>query len=345
MPIPVSLLRVALAACAAFTLLSASAAAAAKPESVPANLRVVNAQGKTLADAVQYTGTTRVKTSRHANCFGPGTGGSGDRVTVPGPTALGILQDAAFPLPSLRPLAVSDHFDFGLALCGIGGYQAPQTGYWYLKRNHAGSTTGGDQTVLERGDDVLWYLIRDYTDPIPAELALKAPAAAQPGEPFGVKVVAYADDGTKAPAAGAAVGGEITDGSGMATITPSGEGVLPLKATRGADIPSGRVDVCVRADSSRCPSRPLRKINGSNHADAIDGTRGPDVISALGGGDVIDIRGRDRPDAASANRGSVAFDVVKCGVGEDTLIAWRGQRFRARNSCEEIDLRGATPAR
>ena len=90
-----------------------------------ADLRVVNTAGKTLAEFRQYTGPTTVKTRPGANCFGQGTGGSGDRVTMAGATALGIVRDALGADHALRPLSVTDAFvddGFGLGVCGIGGF-------------------------------------------------------------------------------------------------------------------------------------------------------------------------------------------------------------------------------
>ena len=64
-----------------------AAAMAAPAKSGPADLRVVDSTGETLAEHVQYTAETKVKARPEADCFGPDTGGSGDRVTVPGRTA------------------------------------------------------------------------------------------------------------------------------------------------------------------------------------------------------------------------------------------------------------------
>ena len=74
-------------------LLCAVAAASAK--GVSADLRVVGAGGKTLAEETLQTGTTKVPTSPKATCLGKGTGGSGKSVTVRGATALGLLAQGA----------------------------------------------------------------------------------------------------------------------------------------------------------------------------------------------------------------------------------------------------------
>src|ERR1700704_264557 len=94
------------AACVLALALVLSAAAFAAAKGVPADLRVVNSAGKTLAEESLRTGTTKVPTSPKATCLGSGTGGSGKAVTVQGPTALGLLAKAASSTPSLNPLLV-----------------------------------------------------------------------------------------------------------------------------------------------------------------------------------------------------------------------------------------------
>ena len=319
-------LRRALLAAAVATLTITSAADAANK--VGADVRVVTAGGKTLVDQRQYTGTTSAKTSKKADCFGKGTGGSGDRVEIPGATALGAVIDASAYQERLRPLLLSDYYDFGIGICGFGGAVAPQTGYWYLKLNHAATTTGGDQTLLERGDDVLWYLIEDYNQPPPEELALKAPAVVEPGQKIPVRAFQYADDGTKSPAAGVKVGGAVTGPDGTAEVAPTGASTR-LQAVRAGDIPSAVLDVCQAQAISDCPAGHVLKIAGSDADDKIKGDKRPVVIDAYGGRDRIDLR-KSRDSAPP---------IVKCGPGRDTVTVRKGQKFTARKSCERIRRR------
>jgi Ca2+-binding RTX toxin-like protein len=290
-----------------------------------ADLRVVNTAGRTLVEHRQYTGTVVIRTDPQADCFGA-PGGSGDRVTVPGPTGLGIVRDALETDADLRPLSVTDQFSFGLAICGIGGFEASGSSFWYLKHNHAGAQVGGDQLRLRNGDQVLWYLSPGF--PAPVELALRAPARAKPGVPFQVSVFEFDDSGTRSPAAGATVSGgatPVTTGPrGKATITLNRRGAL--RATRSSDgsIPSNRVAVCVNADLAKCPGAHGKLIVGSNRADEIYGPPGWDGISARAGDDVVNIRagGRDR---------------VRCGVGRDRVIVAPGDRDDViAESCERI---------
>ncbi len=313
--------------CCMATMLFASAAAAAIK--TPGDLRVVNSKGKTLAEHAQYTGTTKVQTSRKADCFGDGTGGSGNKARLPGSTALGILEHARKNQRKLAPLLVSDHFSFGLALCGIGGDVAPQTGYWYLKQNHKGSQLGGDQTTVNKGDDILWYLITDFNDPLPDELSLKAPARVKPGADIPVEVSSYDDAGNKTPAAGAEVGGVTTDADGEALV-PQKKPVMKLKATREGSITSNSLRVC-GFGAKQCPRGQLSDIRGTNRPDKMRATGGgPDVIRAYGGADWIDIR--KALDSAPP--------VLKCGAGKDTVIARKGQELGLAKACERIKRKG-----
>jgi len=238
-----------LAACAlaCALVLSLAAVAAAK---VPVDLRVV-AGGKTLAEAAGRTGTTSVPTSRKATCFGKGTAGSGKAVTIEGATALGLLGEAAKSTAALRPLLLTDAFDFGLGICGVGGYKATSKLSWYLKVNHKNPELGGDQVKLKSGDEVLWAL-EPY--PYPNELSLVAPEEAAAGVPFTVRVFSYDDKGKRKPARGVGVSaGEglvpRTDSEGRATVTLSEP--TTLVATHGKDIPSNQVAVCV---GGACPA-------------------------------------------------------------------------------------------
>jgi len=237
------------AACALALLLVLSTAAAAAAKGPLAGLRVVNSGGRVLVEDSFGAGTASVKTSPKATCFGAGTGGSGKEVTIKGPTALGMLIQAARSTAALKPLLVSDHFSFGLALCGVGGFVAHGEGSWYLKVNHENPELAGDAVKLKAGDDVLWYLAPAF--PYPDELALSAPAQEKAGTPFAVRVFSYDDKGKKTPAAGVKVTGATapTGNDGRATVVLSKP--ANLIARHGEDIPSNREAVCV---GGKCPS-------------------------------------------------------------------------------------------
>lgn len=304
-------------------LLLAPAASATKG----IDLRVVNTAGKTLAEQRQYTGTVRIRTDRHANCFGQGTGGSRDRVEVKGATALGAVRDDLARDRDLRPLSVTDAFlddGFGLGVCGIGGFRSQGSSFWYLKGDHVGSQVSGSQQKLRRGEDVLWYLSPSF--PPPPELRLRGPASARPNVPYQVTVYAYADDGTRSAATGAAVTGAAlpTGSAGHTMVTSPAAGTQTLQATRAQDIPSNHVQVCVNQDPAKCSDAHGKRIFGSARGDRIRGTQGWDAINAGGGRDVVDLRdgGRDR---------------VRCGGGRDKVIVERGDHDdRIAPSCERV---------
>ncbi len=245
-----------LAAACALALISLFALAAVATAKGPvADLRVVGKHGKTLAeDSFGVGGEVSVKPSPKATCFGPGTGGSGQKMTLKGATALGMLSRAAQFTASLKPLLITDHFvdEFGLGICSIGGTAATSKNSWYLKLNHKAQTIGGESVKVRGGDEVLWGY---GAYPYPDELALRAPAAVQANVPFTVTVVSYDEKGKKSPASGAVVNGASgpTDAAGHATVTLSA--AASLVAKHGKETPSSPVPVCV---DGKCPAQPTK---------------------------------------------------------------------------------------
>jgi hypothetical protein len=237
---------VALAALAAsLAALFPSGAAGEGPVAV--NVRVATFQGKVLADRRIVTGTTTVQTSKKAKCLG-GRPTNGSEV-VEGPTALGALTDLGERVPRLDPLILSGAFDFGIGVCGVGRFTATGTQWWALKVNGALSATGGDSTVLEKGDRVLWYLDRSFEKPFPAELRIRE-IGKRTGPKIRVKVAALDSTGRVRPATRARIfsGGRevaVTGGRGRATFTvPSAAGESAfVVARRGGSIPSNRIEV------------------------------------------------------------------------------------------------------
>lgn len=235
------------AVCALALVLSLSLAASAVAK-VPVDLRVVGKGGKVLSEQTLRTGTTTIKTSKQAKCFGAESAGSGQAVTVKGATAMGALGQAAKGTGSLRPLLITDAFDFGLGICGVGGDVVSGKASWYLKVNHKGATVSGDAVKLKAGDEVLWSYASSF--PYPNELALEAPERVQSGVPFEVRVFSYDEKGKRKPVAGAKVagaGGAVTgaDGRAMVTLTASAPEYDALRATHGKDIPSAAASVYV----------------------------------------------------------------------------------------------------
>jgi hypothetical protein len=311
--------RVALACALACALLPATASA----RTVGAQLRVEGTRGTILADVTQYTSPAKVRTDPNAKCFQGGVGGSGNVVTIPSRTALGLVADALPNVKALRPLSLTDEFSFALGLCGIGGLEAKGQEFWYLKRNHAGAQVGGDQLKVDDGDQILWYLAPGF--PVGDELALKLPVRAKPRTPVTATVLAYNDAGKRTPVEGAKLpfAHGATDANGHATLEFSKAGTQDVQAKLAGDIPSNVVAVCVNADLSKCPAHAGRRIFGSPKADRIRTTNGSDRIAAKGGDDRIVLKrgGEDR---------------LNCGPGSDVVVARRGDRDKRIRSCEKV---------
>jgi hypothetical protein len=242
------------AACTLAISLSLAFAAGASAKGFQAELRVVGSGSKVLVEKPVATATTTVKSSPQAECFGKGSGGSGDPVTIKGNTAMGLLAHASKLVASLRPLLISDSFDFGLALCGIGKSVAKgSSSSWYLKVNHKSLPVSGDAAVIKPGDEVLWALAKteapDYK--YPDELVLTGPnGTTKAGVPFPVRVLSYDEKGKSKPQAGVKVTGASgptgADGRTMVTLTKPAK----LIATAAGEIPSAREPVCV---DGKCP--------------------------------------------------------------------------------------------
>ena len=232
------------AACALALVLVLSTAARRRPRGTPVDLRVVGGGGKILAEEALSASTTSIKTSPKALCFGKGTGGSGKSVTIEGPTALGVLGQAAKSTAALRPLLVTDYFvsEFGLGLCGIGKAGTTSKLSWYLKVNHKNPNRSGETVKLHAGDEVLWALA-PY--PYPNELSLVAPSAASARGAIRSQRLLLRRQGETQAGRGSdgdrRVGADRRRRSHAVTLAEP----TTLIATHGKDIPSNRVAVCV----------------------------------------------------------------------------------------------------
>lgn len=235
------------AACALALCLTLAIPAGAS--ATTATLRVVGKGNVVLAEQSVKTSDVSVKTSPKATCLGAGTGGSGKKVALRGNTALGLLAKGAQTIKQLAPLTLTDHFSFGLGLCGVGKSVAKGNASWYLKINHKGATVGGEKAKIKAGDEVLWDLAPSY--PYPEELVLSAPQQATAGVPFAVHVYAYNEKGKRKPMKGATVTGATgpTDASGKVMVTLT-EPTL-ISAAIGDAIPSAQEPVCL---GSECPA-------------------------------------------------------------------------------------------
>ena len=296
--------------------------AAASAKSIPVDLRVIGPAGQSLADHVQYTGTTKFKTDPKADCFGEGNEGSGARVKVRGATPIGAVADGTGVVRDLRPLSVTDAFDFGLGICGIGGFdfEVDDTAFWYFKVNHVNPQVSAETVKLERGDEVFWYLTPDFNT-LPIELDLVAPTRTTFETPTPVQVFEYADDGTKTPAAGVTVTGaqQPTDANGETTVSMT-EVSQTLTASRAGAI-SDHSRICAQAQVEDCPKKAEDLYAGSRSDDVIKDGDGQDEISAGAGDDEIETR-------------DSFTDDVDCGKGKDVVKA--DENDDLAKDCEKV---------
>ena len=240
--------RVLFVATVAALLLTPMVASASLGQRAPVQVRVVTWKGEILADRPVTARTTTVPTSSRALCFG-GKPTNGKRV-LEGPTALGALQRATAGVSGLRPLLLTNAFDFGLGVCAVGRHAPVDEEWWALSVNGALSSTGGDSTFLKGGDRVLWYLDRSFNSPMPEELRLIAPSSVPRGGSTTLRVLAYDGQGKSRPAPGIRVfvgpdlAGE-TDAAGRLTVRITNS--TRLVARLPGLIPSNRVAVKVEA--------------------------------------------------------------------------------------------------
>ncbi len=317
---PSSARRLTLSACVLTALVAAVPAAEAKP--APAELRVQSEQKPLVSGQTYLTDKTSISTDTRK----PACGGSGEAKTVDGPTALSLLIDAAGVKRALRPLGISDKFDFGLLVCGVGDAVATDEAFWLYKVNHVSPEVGADQLKIKAGDEVLWYFSNTATGRNTGdELVLDAPARTKPFTKLEVKVSAYDFAGKRTPAAGAKVvyGRQrvTADAEGVARVT-SGSDTLRLRAVRGKDVASDTEAVCVADKLSDCPRLGVTAVNGTADSDRIKGAKGAEEIKAYGGRDRIDARGGGR-------------DLVRCGPGVDRVLIDRVDA--AARDCEFVN--------
>ena len=333
----------ALRACPVAALVAAALvpAAAEAADDVVAELRVVGDGGVLEPGRSYVTNSERIKTDPKARCFFNGVGGSGDRVRLPGPTAMGVLKTAGGSRGKLDPLSVTDEFGFGLGLCGIGKVHADDSNFWSVTVNHQAAQVGGDQLALNDGDDVLWNLTGFPPDP---ELELQAAPGTAPGtlEVTVRRWVCSTDFPPpdpvceSEPVEGAAVtGGDAavaTGPAGEAEVPLGSEGKFKLQATLADHLDSNLVRVCVSADPEACPGPGDphgRRIIGRKKGDDFSGTAGWDVIKSRGGNDRISLL-------------DGGADKVRCGGGrrDRVLVAEGDDDDVIASNCEKVKIVG-----
>ncbi len=236
-----------LAVLAALAIAASAAPAGATPVTV--NLRIEG------SNATVYEGpvTTDAKmiTTAHSGGAHECDGTNGGTPNTPGATPTTALDDASiahgFSWDGSFNTSFDDFFVERIGSDGQVGTVDPNGNFWDLLVNRAPAQAGGCQIRVSDGDTVLL----EWQDGSHPNLQLSAPASAQTGQAVPVKVQQYSDaSGTLSPAAGASVGGQLTDASGDATLTFSTAGTQHLKATRADAVRSNDVDICVYAPGS-----------------------------------------------------------------------------------------------
>jgi hypothetical protein len=212
---------------------------------VPVDVRAVTFSGQILIDRTVRTGTTIVPTSAGATCLG-GTSTNGTS-RIEGATALGALLTAARLTRPRQALLISNAFDFGLGLCGVGKATASGEQWWELTHNNKPSMLGGEGTKLKAGDEVLWYLSETYNLTSPDHLALVAPEVSKANRWTRVRVLAYNDAGKRRPVKGAALnikGASPTNAAGYTRVRLSSRTRIVARAD--GYIPSNRAVIRIR---------------------------------------------------------------------------------------------------
>jgi hypothetical protein len=316
-----SLRRVAIATCAVLALAASPAAA----DSVTTKLRV-EAGGTDIGPGWHYVhDLVSYETSTSEAC-----GGSGSLQAIDHPTALGVLVQAAEFTRALRPVQISDQFDFGPFVCGIGGRESSDDSFWLYKVDHVAPEVGADQFEIDRdGREVLWYFVNSTAGVNTGnELVLRpADEIVEAGTPTTVVVEEYDANGDAQPASGVSIlgAGEAieTGPDGSATLVFEEADRPVIRGIRGSDIPTDAQRLCVWEESrTECETFVSQWIVGTAERDRIEGGEESERIMGRQGRDVIDSRGDD------------AMDKVRCGRGRD--VARVDELDRVARNCETV---------
>ena len=318
-----SLKRAALAACV-FVVLAAWPAIA---DAVTTKLRV-EADGHDIGPGFRYVhDSVSYRTTNSETCHGSGEEGS-----LNGPTALGLLVQASDFTSDLRPVQISDEFDFGLLVCGIGDFESSDTAFWLYKVDHVAPEVGADQFPINRSNkEVLWYFFDSATGSnVGDELELElSDNIVQAGTPVEVTVRQYDGSGQAAPAPGVTLQGAgdvTTDANGKASIVFDEASRPFIRGVRTGDIQTDLLHLCVWEDSaSECDRWLTGWTVGTGGDDRMRGTENPERLAGRRGDDKIN------------SRGDGAADSVRCGRGDD--VARVDRLDRVRRNCETVRRR------
>jgi hypothetical protein len=219
-------------------LLGAPASASAAPATV--DLRVEGHtttlyEGKVTTDVGPFAFTAGADQSEHA-CDGTGSSGA---TTTPSPTRGAALTVAA----RTAPFAMAGSWGtYGASIASIAGenvqYDSATSSYLVEYKNGVAASYGACGDPIQNGDDVV-FAWGSGSDPV---LKLVAPATVAPGADARLTVT---QEGSGAPVAGAAVGGQTSAADGTAHVSFTDRGPHVLKATKNGTIRSNTATVCV----------------------------------------------------------------------------------------------------
>jgi hypothetical protein len=229
----------------ALVLLSLAAAPAALAAPVGVTVRVEGAS-KTILDQPVTTDGHDVTPASGGTHKCDGTNGGAHPSPVPTPTA--ALDDVT------RAHNISWDADWfasfeDFIVTRVHDEPATSSQFWGLVVNGQFASSGGCQTRLTQGDDVVWVFDAFSKS---AVLRLAGPGTATVGQPVNVQVT---DTQSAQPAANASVHGATTGSDGVATLTFNEEGIYRLKADRSDAVRSNSVILCADpAGAAPCSS-------------------------------------------------------------------------------------------
>jgi hypothetical protein len=229
----------------ALVLLSLAAAPAALAAPVGVTVRVEGAS-KTILDQPVTTDGHDVTPASGGTHKCDGTNGGAHPSPVPTPTA--ALDDVT------RAHNISWDADWfasfeDFIVTRVHDEPATSSQFWGLVVNGQFASSGGCQTRLTQGDEVVWVFDAFSKS---AVLRLAGPGTATVGQPVNVQVT---DTQSAQPAANASVHGATTGSDGVATLTFNEEGIYRLKADRSDAVRSNSVILCADpAGAAPCSS-------------------------------------------------------------------------------------------
>jgi hypothetical protein len=293
---------------AALGLLCLTATPAALAAPVGVTVRVEGAS-KTILDEPVTTDGHDVTPASGGTHKCDGTNNGAHPSPVPTPTA--ALDDVTRAHNISWDGQWFDSFE-DFAVSRVHDESATSSQFWGLVVNGQFASSGGCQTSLTQGDEVVWVFDAFSKS---AVLRLSGPDTAIVGQPMNVQV---SDTQSNQPAANASVHGATTGSDGVATVTFNEEGVYRLKADRPDAVRSNTLIVCADpAGAAPCTS-------SDNTAPTVESGFGP-ADPALPGVRLASRNGRSRTILVSwgaqdgAGSGvahySVAVTKVSDGVG------------------------------